>query len=153
VESVDLESLVSVADFERVAGEVLDAGPLGYFDGGAADERTLRRNVAAFAEWELLPRVLVDVDHVDASVELLGSRLSMPLLVAPVAFQRMAHPDGEEGMARAAAAAGTVMTVSTIATATPSSVAAAAPDGDRWFQLYVLLSQPHCHGGPRGGSR
>ena len=62
----------------------------------------------------------------------------MPVLVAPVAFQKVAHPDGEEGMARAAAAAGTVMTLSTIATATPSSVAAAAPDGDRWFQLYCF---------------
>ncbi len=136
--AVDLESLVNVADFERVAAERLDAGPLGYFAGGAGDERTLRRNVAAFAEWELLPRVLVDVDSVDASIEVLGSKLSMPVLVAPVAFQRLAHADGEEGMARAAAAAETVMTLSTIATATPSSVAAAAPEGDRWFQLYCF---------------
>ena len=60
----------------------------------------------------------------------------MPLLVAPVAFQRMAHPDGEPGMARAAAAAGTVMVLSTLATATPAEIAAAAPGAPRWFQLY-----------------
>ena len=74
-----------------------------------------------------MPRVLVDVSEVDPSVELFGSRLSMPLLVAPVAFQRLAHEDGEEAMARAAGAAGTAMCLSTIATATPASVAAAAP--------------------------
>jgi isopentenyl diphosphate isomerase/L-lactate dehydrogenase-like FMN-dependent dehydrogenase len=138
VPDVDLDRLVNVADFERVATERLHAGALGYFAGGAGDERTLRRNVEAFTEWELLPRVLVDVDGVDASIELFGSRLSMPVLVAPVAFQRLAHPDGEEGMARAAAGAGTVMIVSTIATATPASVTQAAPGADRWFQLYCF---------------
>jgi isopentenyl diphosphate isomerase/L-lactate dehydrogenase-like FMN-dependent dehydrogenase len=130
--------LINVADFEQAAAGLLEAGPLGYFAGGAGDERTLRRNVEAFADWELLPRVLVDVAEVDASVELFGSRLSMPLLVAPVAFQRLAHADGEEGMARAAGAVGTAMCLSTIATATPASVAAAAPETTRWFQLYCF---------------
>ncbi len=129
---------INVADYEALAAEKLPPGPLGYFAGGAGDERTLRRNVEAFAEWELIPRVLVDVSNVDASVELLGSKLSMPLLVAPVAFQRAAHPDGEEGMARAAGAAGTGMCLSTIATATPAAVAAAAPDTERWLQLYCF---------------
>ena len=130
--------MINVADFEQAAAGLLDAGPLGYFAGGAGDERTLRRNVEAFAEWELIPRVLVDVSEVDPSVELFGSRLSMPLLVAPVAFQRLAHADGEEGMARAAGAVGTAMCLSTIATATPASVAAAAPGTTRWFQLYCF---------------
>jgi isopentenyl diphosphate isomerase/L-lactate dehydrogenase-like FMN-dependent dehydrogenase len=132
------EALVNVADYERAAAGLLDEGPLGYFAGGAGDERTLRRNVAAYADWELLPRVLVDVADVDASVELFGSRLSMPVAVAPVAFQRLAHDDGEEGMARAAGRAGTAMCLSTIATATPATVAAAAPDTHRWFQLYCF---------------
>jgi isopentenyl diphosphate isomerase/L-lactate dehydrogenase-like FMN-dependent dehydrogenase len=129
---------INVADYERLAAEVLEPGPLGYFAGGAGDERTLARNVEAFSEWELIPRVLVDVSAVDTSVELLGSHLSTPVLVAPVAFQRLAHPDGEEGMARAAAAADTAMCLSTIATATPATVAAAAPDGTRWLQLYCF---------------
>jgi isopentenyl diphosphate isomerase/L-lactate dehydrogenase-like FMN-dependent dehydrogenase len=135
---VSADQLVNVADYERAAADLLEPGPLGYFAGGAGDERTLRRNVEAFAGWELMPRVLVDVSEVDASVELFGSRISMPLLVAPVAFQRLAHRDGEEGMARAAGAAGTAVCLSTIATATPASVAAAAPDTTRWFQLYCF---------------
>ena len=129
---------INVADYEARAAELIEPGALGYYAGGAADERTLRRNVEAFAEWELIPRVLVDVSSVDASIELLGASLSMPLMVAPVAFQRGAHPDGEEGMARAAGAAGTTMCLSTIATATPASVAAAAPDTNRWLQLYCF---------------
>ena len=132
------EGLVNVADYERAATDRLEAGPLGYFAGGAGDERTLRRNVEAFREWELIPRILVDVSEVDPSVELFGSRLSMPLLVAPVAFQRLVDEGGEEAMARAAGAVGTAMCLSTIATATPASVAAAAPDTTRWFQLYCF---------------
>jgi len=128
--------VINVADFEQAAAGLLEAGPLGYFAGGAGDERTLRRNTEAFADRELIPRVLVDVAEVDPSVEIFGSRLSMPLLVAPVAFQRLAHPDGEEGMARAAAAAGTALCVSTFASATPAAVAAAAPEAKLWFQLY-----------------
>lgn len=129
---------INVADYERLAIQALDPGPCGYFCGGAGDERTLRRNVEAYAEWELVPRVLVDVAEVDTSAEVLGSRLSMPIAVAPVAFQRIAHSDGEEGMARAAAAAGTAMALSTIATATPADVAAVAPGSPRWFQLYCF---------------
>jgi isopentenyl diphosphate isomerase/L-lactate dehydrogenase-like FMN-dependent dehydrogenase len=83
-----------------------------------------------------MPRVLVDVSDVDPAIELFGSRLAMPLVVAPVAFQRLVHPDGEEGMARAAGRAGTAMCLSTLATTTPASLAAAAPETVRWFQLY-----------------
>jgi isopentenyl diphosphate isomerase/L-lactate dehydrogenase-like FMN-dependent dehydrogenase len=80
--------------------------------------------------------VLTGVERADTRTTVLGNELSMPLLVAPVAFQRMAHPEGELGTARAAAAAGTVMVLSTLATSTPADVAAAAPEGKRWFQLY-----------------
>jgi len=86
----------------------------------------------------LRPRVLVDVSEVTTATAVLGTPVSMPLLVAPAAFQRLAHPDAEPGMARAAAAAGTLMCLSTMATATPEEVAAAAPDAARWFQLYVF---------------
>jgi len=128
-------------DFERVAAERLDAGALGYFAGGAGDERTLRDNVAAWGRWRLRPRVLVDVSGVSTRTEILGAPVSMPVGVAPVAFQRLADPDGEVAMARAAAEAGTVFTLSTIATARPSEVAAGAPDGRRWFQLYCFRDQ------------
>ncbi len=129
---------INVADFERLAAEKLDPGVHGYFAGGAGDERTLRDNVAAFARWRLRPRVLVDVSEVSTVATVLGSEVSMPVLVAPVAFQRLAHPDGEVAMARAAAAAGTVMTLSTIATSRPREIAAECPPARRWFQLYCF---------------
>jgi isopentenyl diphosphate isomerase/L-lactate dehydrogenase-like FMN-dependent dehydrogenase len=138
VTDVDLERLVSVADFERVAGERLDAGALGYFAGGAGDERTLRENVEAFSRRRLWPRVLVDVSDVSTATTVLGRDVELPVLVAPVAFQALAHPDAEPGMARAAAAAGTIMCLSTIATTRPGEVAAAAPGAPRWFQLYCF---------------
>jgi isopentenyl diphosphate isomerase/L-lactate dehydrogenase-like FMN-dependent dehydrogenase len=131
-------SPINTADLERLAAEALEPGPHGYFAGGAGDERTLRANVEAFSRWELRPRVLVDVSEVSTRAEVLGREASMPILVAPTAFQAMAHSDGELGMARAAAAAGTVMCVSTFATVGPAEVAAAAPGGRRWLQLYWL---------------
>src|SRR4051794_13148841 len=129
---------INVADYERIAAERLDAGPLGYFAGGAGDELTLRENVAAYSRWQLRPRVLVDVGETTAATTVLGTPVSMPLLVAPTAYHRVVHPDGEQATARAAAAAGTIMCLSTIATATPAEVAAAAPGAPRWFQLYVF---------------
>jgi isopentenyl diphosphate isomerase/L-lactate dehydrogenase-like FMN-dependent dehydrogenase len=128
----------NVADYERLARERLDPGAFGYYAGGAGDERTLRENVEAFSRWLLRPRALVDVSAPATETTVLGTQISMPLLVAPVAFQRIAHPDGEAGMARAAAAAGTIMVLSTLATATPAEVAEAAPGAPRWFQLYVF---------------
>ncbi len=131
----DLSALVNVADVERAAAGMLEAGTLGYYAGGAGDERTLRDNVDAFARRKLLPRVLVDVAAVTTATTVLGTPVSMPVLVAPTALQRLAHPDGEPAMARAAAAAGTVFTLSTLATTRPRDVVS---DGPRWFQLYVL---------------
>jgi isopentenyl diphosphate isomerase/L-lactate dehydrogenase-like FMN-dependent dehydrogenase len=129
---------LNVADYERLASEALDPGALGYFAGGAGDELALRENVAAFRRLRLRPRVLVDVAEVSTRTTVLGEPVAMPILVAPVAFQRLAHPDGEAGMARAAAGAGTVMCLSTLATARPGEVAEAAPDARLWFQLYCF---------------
>jgi isopentenyl diphosphate isomerase/L-lactate dehydrogenase-like FMN-dependent dehydrogenase len=83
--------------------------------------------------------VLVDVSACTTRATVLGHDLSMPLAVAPVAFQRVAHPDGEVGMARAAAAVGTAMCLSTMASSTPAEVAAAG--SMRWFQLYVFRDE------------
>ena len=129
---------VNVLEYERRAEEVLEEGALGYFAGGACDERTLHENVAAFTRLKLRPRMLVDVSNVSTATTVLGTDVSMPLLVAPTAIQKMCHPDGEPATARAAAALDTVMTLSTIATATPAEVAEAAPGGKRWFQLYCF---------------
>jgi isopentenyl diphosphate isomerase/L-lactate dehydrogenase-like FMN-dependent dehydrogenase len=127
---------LNVADYEREAERLLEPGPFGYFAGGAGDEVTLRDNVAAFSRWQLRPRVLVDVSEVTTAAEVLGREVSMPLLVAPTAFQRLAHADGEPATARAAAAAGTVLCQSTLSSVSPEELASAAPGGRLWFQLY-----------------
>ena len=130
---------LNVWDYEQLAAERLDAAPHGYYAGGAGDELTLRDNVEAFRRWRLRPRLLIDVETCTTATTVLGQEVSMPLLVAPVAFQRVAHPDGEVGMARAAMAAGTIMCLSTISTATPAEVAATG--APLWFQLYVFRDE------------
>lgn len=82
--------------------------------------------------------MLVDVSEVSTRASVLGAELDMPILVAPVAFQLLAHPDGEEGMARAAHAAGTVLCLSSLTSTRPAEVAEAAPDGRRWMQVYLF---------------
>ena len=82
--------------------------------------------------------MLVDVSDVSTKATVLGTELEVPFLVAPVAFQLLAHPDGEEGMARAAQASGTVMCLSSLTSTRPAEVAAAAPEGKRWMQVYCF---------------
>jgi len=130
------DDLVNVWDYERAAEARLEPGAFGYVAGGANDEWTLQENRAAFERWVLRPRMLVDISNVTTATTVLGTESSMPLLVAPTAFQRTVHPDGEVAMARAAASVGTVMCLSTFATATIEEVAEAAPGAPRWFQLY-----------------
>jgi isopentenyl diphosphate isomerase/L-lactate dehydrogenase-like FMN-dependent dehydrogenase len=131
----------NVWDYERLAEEKLDANAHAYFAGGAGDEVTLRENLAAFERRKLRPRVLVDVRSVSTATTVLGTQIALPILVAPLALQRMAHPDGELATARAAAAAGTIMCLSTAATARPAEVAAAAPGAPHWFQVYVFAER------------
>ncbi|HEU4904567.1 MAG TPA: alpha-hydroxy acid oxidase [Solirubrobacterales bacterium] len=132
------EELINIADFGRAAAAKLEEGVAGYFFGGAGDELTLGENVAAWRGWRLRPRVLAGLDAWDTRAEVLGGEVSMPVLVAPVAYQGLVDPEGEAAMARAAAAEGTVMCLSTLATMRPGPVAEAAPGGRRWFQLYCF---------------
>ena len=127
---------LNVADYERLAAERLDAGAYGYFAGGAGDEWTLGENVAAFNRWVLRPRMLVDVGEISTAATVLGGDLSMPVVVAPTAFQRLAHPDGELATARGAAAAGTAFCLSTLASYSPAEIAEGASSGHNWLQLY-----------------
>ena len=123
---------------ERELVERLGEGAHGYFAGGAGDEITLRDNEASWARLALLPRVLVDVEERDLSVSLLGHDLPHPVIVAPMAYQKHAHDDGEVGLARAAAATDSTVVLSSQTTPSLADVAAAAPDARRWFQLYVF---------------
>lgn len=130
------DRFVNVDDFEAAARERLDPGAYGYMAGGAGDEHTLRENRAAFERWELRPRVLVDISSVSTTATVLGTEVALPVLVAPTAFHRLAGPEAELPMARAAAAAGTIMTLSTLSSVTPAELAAAAAGAPQWFQLY-----------------
>jgi isopentenyl diphosphate isomerase/L-lactate dehydrogenase-like FMN-dependent dehydrogenase len=124
---------VNIWDYERLAEDKLDANAAAYFAGGAGDEVTLRDNVAAFERRKLRPRVLVDVGEVSTATTVLGTEIALPVVIAPLAMQRLAHPDGEEATARAAAAAGTIMCLSSAATCAPAELS----EGQRWFQVYV----------------
>ena len=134
---VDLTSVVRLADFEPLARAVMEPAAYDYVAGGAWDEVTLAENEASWRRRRFRPRVLVDVSRVDPSTTLLGSPAALPLAIAPMAIHGIAHPDGEVATARAAAAAGVPFTLSTMASRSIEEVAAGAPDGTRWFQLYV----------------
>lgn len=127
---------INVSDYERLAESCCEPGYWGYVVGGAGDELTLRDNVEAFRRLLLRPRTLVDVSSVSARTTVLGTEVAMPLLVAPTSLQRVAHPDGEPALARAAAEIGTVYTLSSLGSVRPRELAEAAPDAPRWFQLY-----------------
>ena len=131
----------TLAEYEREALARMSPQALGYIEGGAGDEVTLADNVAAWRRWALRPRVLVGAGSCDPGVTVLGVRRAHPVIVAPTAFQRLAHPDGELAIARAAAATGTVMCVSTFASAGAATVAEGVPDVTRWFQLYALTDR------------
>src|SRR6266540_4951725 len=111
-----MELPATIAEFERRAAEILPPGPYGFFAGGAGDEVTLADNLAAWRRWQ--------IPH--------------PVLVAPTAFHRLAHPDGELATGRAARDTGTVMCLSTFSTVGAAELAEAVPGGTRWFQLYVF---------------
>ncbi len=130
----------NLLDLEELAKRKLPKATFDYIAGGAEDEITLRKNRDAYARWNLRPRVLIDVSRRDTSTTVLGTRVSMPILVAPTALQGLAHPDAEVATSRGTAAAGTVMVASTLSTRTLEDIAAAAP-GTRWFQLYVYRNR------------
>ncbi len=135
--TLDLSRIVSLEAFEAIAAERMDPGAFDYIAGGAWDEESLREAPAAWRRRRLRPRVLVDVSHVDPSTTMLGQATALPMAIAPMAAHGLAHPEAELATARAAAATGIPFTLSTMSTASIEDVAAAAPDGVRWFQLYA----------------
>jgi isopentenyl diphosphate isomerase/L-lactate dehydrogenase-like FMN-dependent dehydrogenase len=123
-------------DFEAAARDRLPQMVFDYYAGGAGDEWTLRENRLSFDRWVLRPRVLIDVSNVDLGTSVLGQQVAFPILLAPAALQKMAHPDGELASARAAAVLGVPIVLSTVSTASIEEVADTG--ALRWFQLYVL---------------
>lgn len=150
-----MSSPLSIADYERLAEERLDPGPWAYLAGGAGDEWTLRENRAAFARWTFRPRVLCDVSGVSTATTVLGRRIELPVVVAPVAYQQLYSADAECATARAAVAAGTGMAVSTFSTRSHEEIATAAPGLMQWCQLYVFqdrgVTREHLTGAAAAG--
>jgi 4-hydroxymandelate oxidase len=130
-----------LAELREKAAARLDPVHLDFYEGGAGTERALAENERAFARLALLPRVLRAAGPPRTAVDLPGAPGTQPVVVAPTAFHRLAHRDGELATARAAAAAGTVLTASMAATTTVGEMAAAAravdPAAAVWFQLYL----------------
>ena len=131
-----LARAASVDDLRRIAKRRLPGGVFDYIDGGAEDERTLAANQAAFAAVTFRPRVLRGVEGIETASTLLGQPLAYPLVLAPTGFTRIADPEGELAVARAAARAGLPYTLSTLSTRSIEEVRAASA-GRLWFQVYA----------------
>jgi 4-hydroxymandelate oxidase len=132
--------VINLFGYEQLAKEHLSQMAFDYYTSGAWDEVTLRDNVAAFTRVKLRPKMLVDVSKIDLTTKVLGASLQLPILIAPMAFQCLAHSDGELATALAAASAGVGMVLSTLATKSLEEVARVT-NGWQWFQLYIHKDQ------------
>jgi 4-hydroxymandelate oxidase len=138
VTGVDMPAYLDLELMEEEARRVVGEMAYAYYAGACEAERLLAENITAWSRWRLIPRVLVDVSTISTATTVLGAPVPSPIMVAPTAIQRMAHPEGEVATARGAAAVGNAMTLSSLSTRSLEDVAAAAPDSVRWMQVYVL---------------
>jgi 4-hydroxymandelate oxidase len=129
-------ALVSLYDYEMAAKRILSRPAWEYFNGGSADEITLRRNRQSLDLLQLKPKVLVDVTRVDTSCTLLGHNMAHPIILAPTSSHLLAHPDAEVATVRGAAAAKAIMVASTVSNRSIEDICHAASE-PVWFQLYV----------------
>jgi isopentenyl diphosphate isomerase/L-lactate dehydrogenase-like FMN-dependent dehydrogenase len=133
----NVPALPMTADgWEAAARELMTPEAFAYIAGGSGSEHTVRENIAAFDRYRVVPRMLREVGSRDFSTTVLGKKMAFPLLAAPIGVMGLAHEDAEASCARATAKLGITQVVSTAATRALEDVAAAAPDGSRWFQLY-----------------
>jgi 4-hydroxymandelate oxidase len=132
-----MTTLLNVNDYERAARERLESSIYDYIAGGAWDEVTLTENRTAYDRWRFRPRAMVNVEQRDLGVKILGDTLSLPIGIAPSAFHKLMHSDGELATARAAGMTGTVMCLSIMSTVSLEEVAAAA-SGPLWLQTYIF---------------
>jgi isopentenyl diphosphate isomerase/L-lactate dehydrogenase-like FMN-dependent dehydrogenase len=133
---MESQPLLNVSDYARAARAKLPSDVFDYYEGGALDETTLRENIAGWERLKLYYRVLAGVGARDLTTTVLGQPVSMPILVAPTAFHKLACDQGEIATARAAAAAGTLFILSSLSNTAMESVFAQAAS-PRWFQLYI----------------
>lgn len=136
-----LDAMLTPADAEALAADVLPVGVERFVAGGSGSELTLAANRAAFDRLHLVPRVLADVSETSTTATLLADPAGLPLAVAPMAYQRAVHPDGELAVARAAFAAGVPFTACTFSSTPIECIAATG--ATVWFQLYWLRDRGH----------
>ncbi len=127
----------TLGDLEEAASAACSESVWAFIQGGAGEERTLRRNREAFHRWALRPRVFSGIKSVDLSTTFLGEKVHAPFYLAPMAYQGLIHADGERGTARAAATAKVLAMFSTLTTDSLERIAEETPYGPRWFQLYL----------------
>jgi L-lactate dehydrogenase (cytochrome) len=132
-----LASAATIADLRKVARRHVPRAVFDYVDGAAETETSLQRSRDAYARLEFVPSVLRDVSGIDMSTTILGQAAALPLVFAPTGFTRLMHHDGEPAVTRVAGRLGIPYALSTLGTTSPEDVALAAPDTDRWFQLYL----------------
>jgi len=132
-----VERAYNIAELRKLAKRRLPAPMFHYIDGGSDDEWTLRRNSAAFDDWEFLPRCLVDVSSIDLSTTVFGERIEWPFFCSPTALSRLFNYEGERAVVRAAAATGTIYSLSSFSSTSIEDVAAMS-SGPKAFQVYVL---------------
>src|SRR5919109_5399766 len=126
----------SAEAMEAAARERMSAVAFAFYASGTFAETSVVENVTAWSKWWVRPRMGVDVREIDIGTTILGTRIDLPLFLAPCGFNRLAHDDGEFGVARAAAAEGTVQVLSS-ATALPPEDVARVTSAPKWFQLYA----------------
>jgi len=132
-----LKRAQSIADLRRMARRRLPRAVFDFFDGGAEDEVTLRRNAMAFEAIELLPRIMVDVSKRSLNVPILGTQAKLPLIIAPTGLAALGWPQADIALARAAGKLGIPFVVSSSSSVRLEDIARAAPDTRLWFQVYV----------------
>jgi len=129
--------IYDIDDLEMQAAQIIPSGGFDYIRGGAETEQTMHRNVTAFDNVDIYPRVLTGVDMPNLTTTILGTEISLPVIVAPAAAHGLAHVSAEAGTARGAAVAGTIMSVSNYASSTLADIAKAGKGAPQWFQLYL----------------
>ena len=136
-ENINKINIIDVNSLEEQAKQVIPQGAFDYIAGGAETEQTLRRNISAFDDVDIVPRVLRGVDTPDLNTSILGIDISLPVIVAPAAAHGLAHVSAEAGTARGAAVAGTIMAISNYASSSLRDIAIAGAGAPQWFQLYL----------------
>ena len=129
--------IYDIDDLEKKASNIIPHDGFDYISGGAETEKTMQRNISAFDNVDIIPRVLTGVDKPDTKTSILGIDISLPVIVAPAAAHGLAHVSAEAGTARGVAAAGTIMAVSNYASSTLAEIAEAGDGAPQWFQLYL----------------